>query len=260
MRHRGDIIYNTHSSIVLALKTETDATFLVNRVQNLAIGGHFVQVKRYADKPPVMQCSRCWEFGHTRSRCKQKERCRICGKDDHNEATHICTECPPASGNGDDIDMDASAHLQHNNDYCCANCNGPHSATFRNCAIRGRVAGTTKSKPSKGGNPPARREWIEVTPHPTTTTDTPSQAQRRDAQAERNRFALLEAANEEKRANDAAALEKRFPNAGAEKCKTTLALADGDFQKAVAFMSSLEPSPSPSLRTTAIPDEHEDEN
>lgn len=260
MRHQGDIIYNTHSSIVLALKTETDATFLVNRVQNLAIGGHFAQVKRYADKPPVMQCSRCWEFGHTRSRCKQKERCRICGKSDHSEATHICTECPPTSENGGDIDMDASAHPRHTKDYQCANCNGPHSATFRNCPIRERAAGTTKSKPSKNGNPPARREWIEVTPHTSMTTDTPSQAQRRDAQEERNRFALLEAANEERRANDVEALEKRFPNAGKDKCKNTLELADGDFQKAVALMSDLESSPSPPLRATALLEEYRDEN
>lgn len=247
MRHRGDIIYNTHSSIVLALKTETDATFLVNRVQNLAISGHFAQVKQYADKPPVMQCSRCWEFGHTRSRCKQKERCRICGKNDHSKATHTCTECPPTSGNGDDVDMDASAHLKHTNDYQCANCNGLHSATFRNCPVRERDAGTTKSKLSKNGNPPARREWIEVTPHTTTNTDAPSQARRRDAQAERNRFALLEAANAERRAHDIEALEKHFPDAGKDKCKNTLELADGDFQRAVAFMSDLETSPSPPL-------------
>ena len=260
MRHRADLEYNTHSSVVLALKTETDATFLVNRVQNLAIGGHFAQVKRYADKPPVMQCSHCWGFGHTRSRCKQKERCRICGKDDHNEATHVCTECPPASENGDDVDMDATAHLKHFNDYCCANCNGPHSATFRNCAVRQRTAGTTKSKPSKGGNSHARQEWIEVTPHTMTTTDAPSQARRHDAQAERNRFALLEAANEERWANDVDAVGKCFPNAGTDECKATLKLADGDFQRAVAIMSDLEPSPSPQLQRTTILEEHQDDN
>ncbi|EPS97483.1 hypothetical protein FOMPIDRAFT_48515, partial [Fomitopsis schrenkii] len=92
MRHRADIEYNTHSSVVLALKTEADTTFLVTRVQNLAIGGNFAQAKRYADKPPAMQCSQCWEFGHTQTRCKKTERCRICGKDDHSEANHICTE------------------------------------------------------------------------------------------------------------------------------------------------------------------------
>ena len=240
MQHQADIQHNTHSLIVLALKTDTNATFLINRVQNLAIGGNFAQVKRYADKPPVMQCSRCWAFGHTRSRCKQKERCRICGKDDHNEATHVCTECPPAGENGDDVNMDTPAHQSHSNDYQCANCNGPHSATFRNCTARERAAGTTKSKPSRNGNPTRRREWIEVTPNTHTTTNAPSQARRRDEEAERNRFALLEAAEEAQRANDAAALEKRFPEAGKDKCKATLELADGNFQRAVAIMSDLK--------------------
>ncbi|KZT66228.1 hypothetical protein DAEQUDRAFT_813756 [Daedalea quercina L-15889] len=88
MRHRADLGQNTHSSVVLTLTTETDANFLVNRVRNLAIGGNFVEARHYADKPPVMQCSRCWAYGHTRTRCKNPEKCRLCGKEDHNEAMH----------------------------------------------------------------------------------------------------------------------------------------------------------------------------
>ena len=98
-----------------------------------------------------------------------------------------------------------------------------------------------------------------MTPSTTTTTVTPSQAQCHNA-AERNRFALLAAAEEERRANDAAALEKRFPNAGRDKCKATLELADGDFQKAVAIMSDLEPQPTSPRRATMTQEVDQDDN
>lgn len=251
MRHRADIEYNTHSSVVLALKTEADTTFLVTRVQNLAIGGNFAQAKRYADKPPAMQCSQCWEFGHTQTRCKKTERCRICGKDDHSEANHICTEC--IGVNGDDISMATGmpVHHSHSRDRVCANCNGPHTATFRNCSVRERAAGMTKSKPNKGNKAAQKGGWIEVTPNPIT----PSQAKRRDAQAavtEQNRFAVLEAENEKRLVEHLEALTKRFPDADKDECRATLELADGDFQRAVAMMSALGPTPHQSPLMTAM--------
>ncbi|GBE87944.1 hypothetical protein SCP_1201700 [Sparassis crispa] len=93
MHHPSDLKTQFFSSVVIALMNEADAEHLVKHVKNLAIAGRFAEVKRYADKPPIIQCNNCWSLDHTRWRCHKKPICRLCAGD-HLEARHVCDQCP----------------------------------------------------------------------------------------------------------------------------------------------------------------------
>ncbi|TFY51407.1 hypothetical protein EVJ58_g10584 [Rhodofomes roseus] len=177
MRHESDLMGLLRSSVVIALANEADADHLVKEVKFLAIAGHFAEAKRYADKPPVMQCSRCWAFGHTRSRCKKEVLCRICSGP-HPEEKHVCTTCTEKDPDNQNME-DCMHHLK------CVNCKYDHTANFRNCPVRLRQVGTSRSQPSKQtGGAQTHGAWKETKNKDRKAAPRPSQAARKTTATE----------------------------------------------------------------------------
>lgn len=74
----------------------------------IKLAGRELRVRPYVDRP--RQCSNCWKFGHSTSRCEAlRPRCISCGSEDH-----IGTHC-------------------REEDRRCANCDGNHMANSQFC-------------------------------------------------------------------------------------------------------------------------------
>jgi hypothetical protein len=69
--------------------------------------------------PPIIQCSRCQSFFHSKKNCKKEVRCRYCS------GAHTFEMCPKAK-----LDSNYKAP---NNDRRCANCGGNHSSRYLGC-------------------------------------------------------------------------------------------------------------------------------
>lgn len=72
-----------------------------------------VEVVKYEKPNRVNQCHRCQNFGHSSTNCQMQQRCVKCGKD------HITADCQQTQ----------------NEAPTCANCNGPHPASWRGCKL-----------------------------------------------------------------------------------------------------------------------------
>ncbi|XP_026471399.1 uncharacterized protein LOC113375678 [Ctenocephalides felis] len=57
----------------------------------------------------VMQCHKCWRYGHIKNQCKSKIRCRYCSEEHSHENCHIVS------------------------DFICAVCHGNHQANDKEC-------------------------------------------------------------------------------------------------------------------------------
>ena len=80
--------------------------------EKVKVGYEIVQVRPYIQKP--MKCNICQKFGHTSSRCENKDKNKFtCGKCAQDHETSAC--------NG--------------NDFKCANCGGPHQSGSDECSI-----------------------------------------------------------------------------------------------------------------------------
>ncbi|KNZ82013.1 hypothetical protein J132_08901 [Termitomyces sp. J132] len=89
LRTEADLRLKDYSSVVLEFAKEEDAkTILAGKY--IAMYSTFCEVVHHADRPPVLQCSKCWSFGHHTSQCKGGERCWMCAGE-HSEAEH-CQE------------------------------------------------------------------------------------------------------------------------------------------------------------------------
>jgi hypothetical protein len=71
----------------------------------VSIAWETLNVRQFYDRP--MQCKVCYEFGHTKKRCINNQRCVQCGK-----TNHKASEC---------------------NNIICVNCKQGHTATSREC-------------------------------------------------------------------------------------------------------------------------------
>lgn len=105
--HDGSFEEYPRSSVVLAFKP--DATL----PRMLELGPDRFIVEEYIEAP--MQCFKCLRFGHTARNCVSVSRCKNCG------ARYCQEECERKSP-------------------LCANCFGPHQATYVGCPRRREVA------------------------------------------------------------------------------------------------------------------------
>jgi hypothetical protein len=71
--------------------------------------------------PPIIQCSQCQRFGHSRTFCTRKPSCRFCAGD------HNIKECP-------NLRQDLN-YKESNPNRRCANCNGCHSSRYLGCPV-----------------------------------------------------------------------------------------------------------------------------
>ena len=69
------------------------------------------KVKEFRAPVPVLQCYNCQCFGHSAKSCRSKQKCLICG------GNHSHKGCPS----------------RESHKPTCANCNGPHVASYKGC-------------------------------------------------------------------------------------------------------------------------------
>lgn len=79
----------------------------------MKIGYINYRVEKFIEKPNVIICFKCSQFGHTQSSCKFTQKCFRCSNKDHSSKS-----CP--------------FKLDKNNQKC-PNCHGPHPATYAGC-------------------------------------------------------------------------------------------------------------------------------
>lgn len=134
MRAETDIQKKEHSSIVLEFAKEDDAQTMLN-AKYIAMYTNFCEVVHHADRPPVLQCSKCWAIGHHISRCKYAMRCRLCAGE-HNEKDHDKVVDSHMAEEGEE--GEGSDGQRNRGGNRCVNCGGDHPATERNCPERRR--------------------------------------------------------------------------------------------------------------------------
>lgn len=135
MRPEGDLSDQRASSVVLAFKSEEDALSVLHKGVLIAFG-RFCRTAKHDDRPPLQQCSRCWQLGHFANRCQAETRCRLCGEG-HPEVDH-----PWNVQDGEDIDMGRKSTRMA--ELRCAICEGKHAANSRDCPMRRRAIGSTR--------------------------------------------------------------------------------------------------------------------
>lgn len=94
---------------------------------------HFNRLKKFTDEPEPSMCTRCQNFNHGHEKCGHPPRCVRCGED------HESSKCPhlplPSVDNlGNEIPNQILRIPE--NKVKCANCHGPHTASFRGCPKR----------------------------------------------------------------------------------------------------------------------------
>ena len=89
--------------------TEAEALISQNLVCNVT--GIVYNVEEFRAPVSVMQCYNCESFGHSAKTCRSKQKCLICGEN------HSHKECP-------------NRELRK---PTCANCKGPHVASYKGC-------------------------------------------------------------------------------------------------------------------------------
>lgn len=142
MRAMTDLQEKEHSSIVLEFAKEEDAQAMI-AAKYVAMFANFCKVVHHADRPPVLQCSRCWAIGHHVSRCKHAARCRLCAGE-HSEKDHVETEAHQMAVEG--IEEDENSSQKKKQEKRCVNCGGDHTATERSCPERRRFQMIAREK------------------------------------------------------------------------------------------------------------------
>ena len=89
--------------------TETEALISQNLV--CQVTSIVYEVEEFRSPVSVTQCCNCQSFGHSAKNCRSKQKCLICGENhSHKECSNRETRKPR-----------------------CANCKGPHVASYRGC-------------------------------------------------------------------------------------------------------------------------------
>ena len=189
MRIPEELHAQAYSSIVFAVLDEEKARFLLREIKSLAAFGRNAFLRKYADRPPVIQCKNCWGFEHVSTTCNAKKpRCRLCGQNHHeNEHSKECTQCR-ALRESEGMDTDSPLPCTHG--LRCLHCKDEpnnHPSDARRCPERIRRYGTARSNERPTATRPETGEWQTVTrgrraPTKQTTRHTPST---------HNRFAAL---------------------------------------------------------------------
>ncbi|KAJ7185249.1 hypothetical protein C8R46DRAFT_875181, partial [Mycena filopes] len=95
MRATEELGAQAYSSVVFAVEDDEQAHRLLREVKSMAAFGRNVFMRHYADRPPVIQCRKCWKFDHHTTACNDTQQtCRLCGEA-HTEEEHRtnCTNC-----------------------------------------------------------------------------------------------------------------------------------------------------------------------
>ena len=108
--------------------------------QNLAcnVTGIVYRVEEFRQPISVTQCFNCQSFGHSAKNCRSKQKCLICGE------SHSHKGCPNKEARKPN----------------CANCKGPHIASYKGCpeykkqAFRQHVMNSQKSYAAAVGQKP----------------------------------------------------------------------------------------------------------
>ena len=181
-RPTSELKSQTHSSILITLDKKEEAEHLLHNIRTLALFGRLCKLRRWADRPPIIQCRKCWNYEHRTEACTAKEAlCRLCSEP-HSEVQHQenCKQCETyrtAETGSMDVDND-SQPCEHSLRcrYCRYEKDVPsnHPSDCRRCPERIKRYGTVRDQ-SNG-------EWNTVKPkkkktssNTTTPTKTPSQ-------------------------------------------------------------------------------------
>ncbi|KAG5333548.1 hypothetical protein C0989_005471 [Termitomyces sp. Mn162] len=162
MRAETDLRQKEYSSIVLEFAREDDAKAML-AARYIAMYTKFCEVVHHADRPPVLQCSKCWSLGHHASKCRNPTKCRKCAGA-HSEADHGGVAAQKAGAAEGRMDEDNLVSLE--DIPKCANCGGEHPATERNCPERKRYQMLTREKDEdamEGGRPVRKRKGAKKT-------------------------------------------------------------------------------------------------
>ena len=144
---------------ILTFEKTTD---LHDKLHNLhALFNIRIQIEIYKGPSGLTQCYRCQEFGHLATYCKREEKCvRCAGK-------HTVSSCTQTTT------------------LKCANCNGEHPASYRQCpeykrlTERNQRTQTSRTFPPVDPNRPA---WNKITPPQTSKEEFPALQRRNTAQ------------------------------------------------------------------------------
>ncbi|KAG6875816.1 hypothetical protein C0992_002190 [Termitomyces sp. T32_za158] len=136
MRAEADLKRKDYSSVVLEFAREEDAKTMLE-AKYIAMYTNFCEVVHHADRPPVLQCSKCWALGHHVSRCKNPMRCRICAGG-HSETEHRRKNEQRMMDEHEGEEEGNDGQQRDREGAKCANCGGNHPATERSCPERKR--------------------------------------------------------------------------------------------------------------------------
>ena len=113
----------------LEIKDDTEAEALISENLTCPVTGIIYRVEEFRTPISVQQCYNCQCFGHTAKTCRSNTKCLICGEAHHHKG------CPN----------------RETKQAKCANCKGPHVASYKGCpaykkqAFRQHVVDSQKS-------------------------------------------------------------------------------------------------------------------
>jgi len=137
------------SSVVFAVDDKDQHTHLLKNVHTLAAWGRIVYMCKWMDHPPIIQCRKCWKFGHYAANYKSTTKYRIC-HGDHEKSQHIqaCTKCT----NKTNMVIDSNNSCTHTNPSCI-NCKTEgindcaYPSNWTRCPIHLRKLGEAREQP-----------------------------------------------------------------------------------------------------------------
>lgn len=74
------------------------------------------KAEHYEAKRRIIQCYKCWHFGHVAHLCRNYEACELCSKNHEGRACKL-------------------RERNNRGRMNCVNCNGPHKATDKSCRV-----------------------------------------------------------------------------------------------------------------------------
>ena len=126
----------------LEIKDDTEAEALISENLTCPVTGIIYRVEEFRTPISVQQCYNCQCFGHTAKTCRSNTKCLICGEAHHHKG------CPN----------------RETKQAKCANCKGPHVASYKGCPAYKKQAFR-----QRGGQPKIICLHFTPKPGPSTT-------------------------------------------------------------------------------------------